>query len=168
MRVALLAGRSRCSVDLGFLTARYLTPLLLLYTSLGAGKGITPQDRQTLAALWIPPVIPATPAPTVHLSLRVPLVASRHRQEHNSPLCVQTAAPEHCSIASWCWTVKPAGFGDLEKEKDEITTFERTFVLNPNHFPKCVNMKYEEIVWGFICVVFQEKKRKSLSRNSQF
>lgn len=48
--------------------------------------------------------------------------------------------------ASWCLTVKPAGFEDLENEEDEITTFVRTFVLNPNHFPKCINMNYQEIV----------------------
>lgn len=48
------------------------------------------------------------------------------------------------------------GLGDLGNKADETATFARTFVLNPNHFPKCINMNYHEIVWGFICTVFQE------------
>lgn len=104
MRVALLAGRCRCSVGLGFLAAHYLTPLLLLYTSLGAGKGITPQDKQTPVVLQIPAVTPATPAPPVCLPrgeheypqapLQVPLVEFRRTQEDDPPLWVQTAAPK--------------------------------------------------------------------------
>lgn len=48
------------------------------------------------------------------------------------------------------------GLGDLGNEADETATFARTFVLNPNRFPKCINMNYQEIVSGFIYAVFQE------------
>lgn len=98
MRVALLVGWPRYSMGLGFLTARYPTLLLLLYISLWAGKGITPEDQQTPVALQIPaitscrscfPGCQQTPP-------RVPLVEFRHTQGDDSSLQVQRAAPQHC------------------------------------------------------------------------